>query len=154
MNEQKRSPGGVNRVMVATDRSETAARAVEWARSLAELHGAELHLVQVVVPTHPAPTEYGAAEATRARVAADELQVEANRLADERGRAHVVIDDDPAMAIVNGGKDVYYAFGPASNENGKSLIRQRWNDATQTWTKTTVSGTPGTGRINVLWAAR
>jgi ubiquinone biosynthesis protein len=105
MNEQKRSPGGVNRVMVATDRSETAARAVEWARSLAELNGAELHLVQVVVPTNPATTEYGAAEATRVRVAADELQTEANRLAEDRGRAHVVIDDDPAMAIVNASEE-------------------------------------------------
>jgi predicted unusual protein kinase regulating ubiquinone biosynthesis (AarF/ABC1/UbiB family) len=57
------------------------------------------------MPTNPATTEYGAAEGTRARTAADELQAEAVRLAGERGRAHVVIDDDPAMAIVHATED-------------------------------------------------
>jgi predicted unusual protein kinase regulating ubiquinone biosynthesis (AarF/ABC1/UbiB family)/nucleotide-binding universal stress UspA family protein len=96
---------GVGRVMVATDRSDTATRAVGWATTFAQSYGAELHLVQVITPTNPATTEYGAAEATRARSAADELQAEANRLAGERGRAHVVIDDDPAMAIVHATED-------------------------------------------------
>ncbi|MGZ8624827.1 MAG: AarF/UbiB family protein [Actinomycetota bacterium] len=96
---------GAGRVMVATDRSETATRAVGWATAFAERYGSELHLVQVVLPTNPATTEYGAAEATRARTAADELQAEAVRLAGERGRAHVVIDDDPAMAIVHATED-------------------------------------------------
>jgi ubiquinone biosynthesis protein len=92
---------GVARVMVGTDRSETAERAVRWAAALAERYAAELHVVQVVVPLHPADTEHGAAEITRARAAADELQVYATQLAGHRGRAHVVIDDDPAIAIVN-----------------------------------------------------
>ncbi len=105
MNEKERDKNGVGRVMVATDRSETAARAVEWATALAERYGAELHLVQVIIPTNPATTEYGAAEATRARVAAEELQAEARRLAEERGRAHVVIDDDPAMGIVHASEE-------------------------------------------------
>jgi ubiquinone biosynthesis protein len=96
---------GVGRVMVATDRSDTATRAVGWATTFAESYGAELHLVQVITPTNPATTEYGAAEATRARTAADELQAEATRLAGGRGRAHVVIDDDPAMAIVHATED-------------------------------------------------
>ena len=96
---------GVERVMVATDRSETATRAVGWAAAFAERSDAELHLVQVIMPTNPATTEYGAAEGTRARTAADELQAEALRLAGERGRAHVVIDDDPAMAIVHATED-------------------------------------------------
>ncbi len=92
---------GVARVMVGTDRSETAERAVRWAAALADRYAAELHVVQVVVPLHPADTEHGAAEITRARAAADELQVDATQLAGNRGKAHVVIDDDPAIAIVN-----------------------------------------------------
>jgi ubiquinone biosynthesis protein len=92
---------GVGRVMVGTDRSETAERAVRWAAAFAERYGAELHVVQVVVPVHRADTEHGAAEVTRARSAADELQVYATGIAGARGKAHVVIDDDPALAIVN-----------------------------------------------------
>ncbi len=64
-----------------------------------------LHVVQVIVPEHAADTEHGAAEATRARSAADELQVYTTQLAGERGHAHVVIDDDPAMAIVRSSED-------------------------------------------------
>jgi predicted unusual protein kinase regulating ubiquinone biosynthesis (AarF/ABC1/UbiB family)/nucleotide-binding universal stress UspA family protein len=97
--------GPVNRVMVGTDRSETATRAVEWAASFAERFGAELHVVQVIVPEHPADTEHGAAEATRAHSAADELQRYATQLAGARGEAHVVIDDDPAMAIVRSSEE-------------------------------------------------
>jgi ubiquinone biosynthesis protein len=93
--------GPIRRVMVGTDRSATASKAVDWAAAFAERYGAELHLVQVVFPSAKADTEFGAAEATRARSAADELQMEALRIAGERGRAHVVIDDDPAMAIVH-----------------------------------------------------
>jgi predicted unusual protein kinase regulating ubiquinone biosynthesis (AarF/ABC1/UbiB family)/nucleotide-binding universal stress UspA family protein len=91
--------------MVGTDRSETAARAVEWAAAFADRFGAELHVVQVIVPAHPADTEHGAAEATRARSAADELQTYTTQLAGAHGHAHVVIDDDPAMAIVHSAED-------------------------------------------------
>ncbi|HET7869794.1 MAG TPA: AarF/UbiB family protein [Actinomycetota bacterium] len=88
------------RVMVATDRSETADRAVGWAATLADRYGAELYVVQVVVPANPAATQYGAAEASQAGAAADELQRYAMGLAGERGRSRVMVDDDPAMAIV------------------------------------------------------
>src|SRR5689334_10364115 len=54
--------GAVRRVMVGTDRSHTASRAVGWAASFAERYGAELHLVQVVIPTSPSDTEFGSAE--------------------------------------------------------------------------------------------
>ncbi len=97
--------GPIDRVMVGTDRSETAERAVQWAAAFAENFGAELHVVQVVIPGHPGSTQYGAAEGTRAAGAADELQKYANQIAGERGRAHVVIDDDPAMAIVHAAED-------------------------------------------------
>jgi predicted unusual protein kinase regulating ubiquinone biosynthesis (AarF/ABC1/UbiB family)/nucleotide-binding universal stress UspA family protein len=97
--------GPVKRVMVGTDRSETASRAVEWAASFAERFGAELHVVQVVIPEHPADTEHGAAEATRAHSAADELQTYVTQLAGARGHAHVVVDDDPAMAIIRSSEE-------------------------------------------------
>ena len=87
--------------MVGTDRSETAERAVRWATAFADAYSAELHVVQVVIPLHPADTEHGTAEVTRARAAADELQTYATTIAGARGFAHVVIDDDPALAIVH-----------------------------------------------------
>ena len=71
---QPQVSGPIDRVMVGTDRSQTAERAVRWAATFAEAFGAELHIVQVIVPSSPADTEYGAAEATRARSAADDLQ--------------------------------------------------------------------------------
>ena len=92
---------GVGRVMVGTDRSETAERAVRWAAAFADRYAAELHVVQVVIPLHPADTEHGTAEVSRARAAADELQLYATQIAGDRGHAHVVIDDDPALAIVH-----------------------------------------------------
>ncbi|HKI28412.1 MAG TPA: AarF/UbiB family protein [Actinomycetota bacterium] len=96
---------GVARVMVGTDRSETAERAVLWAAAFADAYSAELHVVQVVIPLHPADTEHGTAEVTRARAAADELQTYATTIAGARGFAHVVIDDDPALAIVHATED-------------------------------------------------
>jgi predicted unusual protein kinase regulating ubiquinone biosynthesis (AarF/ABC1/UbiB family)/nucleotide-binding universal stress UspA family protein len=91
--------------MVGTDRSETAERAVRWAAAFADAYSAELHVVQVVIPLHPADTEHGTAEVTRARAAADELQTYATTIAGARGFAHVVIDDDPALAIVHATED-------------------------------------------------
>jgi predicted unusual protein kinase regulating ubiquinone biosynthesis (AarF/ABC1/UbiB family)/nucleotide-binding universal stress UspA family protein len=99
-NGDERMSGPIRRVMVGTDRSQTAERAVAWAASFAELYAADLHIVQVIIPRNPVDTEFGAAEATQARGAADELQTYARQVAGDRGRAHVVIHDDPAMAIV------------------------------------------------------
>ena len=92
--------GTIRRVMVGTDLSQTASRAVGWATDFAERFGAELHLVQVIVPTNPVDTEFGNSERTRAAAASESLLVEARRLAGDRGRSHVVVDTDPAMAIV------------------------------------------------------
>ena len=99
-NGDVRMGGPVKRVMVGTDRSVTAERAVAWAAAFADRYEADLHIVQVILPGNPTDTQFGAAEATRARGAADELQTYATQVAGERGRAHVVIHDDPAMAIV------------------------------------------------------
>jgi predicted unusual protein kinase regulating ubiquinone biosynthesis (AarF/ABC1/UbiB family)/nucleotide-binding universal stress UspA family protein len=95
----------VRRVMVGTDRSETAERAVRWAAAMAELYGAELHVVQVVIPQNPPGTEAGAAESTRANFAAEDLNGYVRELAGDRGVAHVVMHTDPAMAIVQAAED-------------------------------------------------
>lgn len=91
---------GVGRVMVATDRSETADRAVRWAAAFANRYEAELLLLQVILPSNPGATEGGQAEATRATFAGEELRQFAEELAGPRGRARVVMDDDPAHAIL------------------------------------------------------
>ncbi|MDF9392337.1 MULTISPECIES: AarF/UbiB family protein [Methylococcus] len=88
------------RVMVGTDRSETADQAVRWAASFAERYGAELFVAQVISPENPASTEYGAAERTRAALAGEELAAYARQLAGARGHGRVLIDPDPAAAIV------------------------------------------------------
>jgi ubiquinone biosynthesis protein len=94
------APERVGRVMVATDRSETADRAVRWAAALASRYDAELLLLQVILPSNPGATEGGQAEATRATFAAETLRQFASELAGPRGRARVVMDDDPARAIL------------------------------------------------------
>ena len=97
--------GPIDRVMVGTDRSETAERAVQWAATFAEAFGAELHVVQVILAQNPGSTQYGAAEATRAAGAADGLGTYTQQVAGERGHAHVVVHDDPAMAIVEAAEE-------------------------------------------------
>jgi nucleotide-binding universal stress UspA family protein len=73
----------VRRVLVATDRSESADRAVAWAVDMAERYEAELVLVQVVA------SSTAATEAELARFA---------EACGARGR--VVADSDPSGAIV------------------------------------------------------
>ncbi|HVN77829.1 MAG TPA: universal stress protein [Terriglobia bacterium] len=88
------------RVMVGTDRSETAERAVRWAADLADRFRADLHAVQVIDPEHHADLEHGAADRVRVAAMTDHLIQHARSIAGDRGRARVVIDDDPAMALV------------------------------------------------------
>ncbi|MBV9945090.1 MAG: universal stress protein [Solirubrobacterales bacterium] len=86
----------IRRILVATDRSDSATRAVEWAAEMAERYGAELLVLQVVAPEHlvGGAGSAGGAEAT-------ELRKLAQRLAGERGRARVEYDSRPAEAIVD-----------------------------------------------------
>ncbi len=95
----------IKRVLVATDNSKSAARAVDWAADMANRFGAELHLVQVVVPQTAPGTEAGTAEATRAQYAAQELAKMAERLAGPSGKARVMVDLDPARAIVRAAEE-------------------------------------------------
>ena len=90
----------IRRVMVGTDRSKTADHAVQWAAEFAGRYGADLFVIQVIVPHHPVTTEFGAAEHTRAAAAKDELLYIVRQLAGERGHVRVVVDSDPALAIV------------------------------------------------------
>jgi ubiquinone biosynthesis protein len=95
----------MQRVAVATDRSETAQRAEDWAAAMADRYGAELVVIQVLVPQNAAGTEAGQAEATRASFAAAELTKRAEELAGTRGSARVVVDDDPATSIVRAAEE-------------------------------------------------
>lgn len=90
----------IQRVMVGTDRSETADRTVQWAASLADRYDAELFLVQVIVPKYPSATEFGESEQTSAVAANNDLAHFARQVAGDRGHALVIIDADPALAIV------------------------------------------------------
>jgi len=90
----------IARVLVATDRSETADRAVRWAAALAQRSDAELLVVQVVLPQNAPGTEAGAAEATRASFVAQELEAFVKEVAGDRGGARIELDEDPARAIL------------------------------------------------------
>src|SRR5919204_5989002 len=79
----------VRRILVATDRSETAERAVAFAQDMAERYEAELLLLRVLL------SDDGVlAEASR------DLADQARQLAGDRGRSSVVVAEDPAQAII------------------------------------------------------
>jgi ubiquinone biosynthesis protein len=80
----------VSRVLVATDRSETAEVAVRFAAEMATRFGADLVLVQVVVP--PATTSVTMVE---------DLVRHARDLVGEKGFGTVVVGEDPAKAIID-----------------------------------------------------
>jgi ubiquinone biosynthesis protein len=91
----------VRRILVATDESPTAGRAVEWAAETAGRFGAELVLVSVVLP-EGVPAERTEEAAGRER----RLTEAARRLAGPRGQALVVYDSDPADAIVRAAEEL------------------------------------------------
>lgn len=84
----------VQRILVATDRSDTATQAVEWAAEMAGRYSAELLLVRVVSPEHVAGGDLSTAGAVA------ELAELAERLAGRRGRARLEFDSRPAETIV------------------------------------------------------
>lgn len=90
----------VSKILVATDRSKSADFATRWAAEMAARYEAELLVLQVIVPQNPPGTEAGAAEATRASYSAEDLVRFAEELAGSRGRAEVVVAEDPSKAIV------------------------------------------------------
>ena len=74
---------------MATDRSETAERAVAFASDMAERYEAELFLLRVLLSDDGVLAE-----------AARELAEHARGLAGERANSSVVVADDPAEAII------------------------------------------------------
>jgi nucleotide-binding universal stress UspA family protein len=91
----------VRRIAVATDRSKSADFAVAWAADMAERYEAELLVLQVIVFENPVATQAGAAEATRAAYATDELRQFAREMAGDRGLARVVVAENASDAIVS-----------------------------------------------------
>jgi len=93
------------RVMVGTDRSETAEQAVRWAAAFADRFGADLHVIQVIVPEHPADAKYGELDRKRAAATAEDLLQHVRSIAGDRGRGRVVVDLDPAIAMVRAAEE-------------------------------------------------
>jgi predicted unusual protein kinase regulating ubiquinone biosynthesis (AarF/ABC1/UbiB family)/nucleotide-binding universal stress UspA family protein len=91
----------VDKVMVATDLSETADRAVRWAANVAASHQAELLLFQVLPTTTEDGTEVVSGPEDTLDQAEEKLRRFAEELVGPRGRARVVVDDDPAQAILD-----------------------------------------------------
>jgi predicted unusual protein kinase regulating ubiquinone biosynthesis (AarF/ABC1/UbiB family)/nucleotide-binding universal stress UspA family protein len=88
----------VQKVLVATDQSESASHAARWAADMAERFSAELILLQVVPPSTDGPADH---EHT-----VDSLRAMADELAGPRGRARVVVDADPARGILQACDDL------------------------------------------------
>jgi ubiquinone biosynthesis protein len=78
----------IERIVVASDRSETASRAVAWAVEMARRYEAQLTVVQVYVPGPP-PAD-----------AESVLAAYAEELAGPGTRTRVGVGDDPGDAIV------------------------------------------------------
>jgi len=78
----------VERIVVASDRSDTASRAVAWAAEMARNYGAQLTIVQAFVPGPPPPG------------AETDLAVYAEAHGGPGTRARVVSGEDPSDAIV------------------------------------------------------
>jgi ubiquinone biosynthesis protein len=79
----------IERVVVASDRSETASHAVTWAAELARRFDATLTVVQAFVPGPPPEG------------AETDLAAYAERVAGRGTRARVAAGDDPAALIVS-----------------------------------------------------
>ncbi len=78
----------IERIVVASDRSDTASRAVAWAAEMARRYEAQLTIVQAFVPGPPP------------NGAETELAVYAEQVAGSGTRARVAAGEDPASAIV------------------------------------------------------
>jgi ubiquinone biosynthesis protein len=78
----------IERIVVASDRSETASRAVAWAAEMARRYAARLTVVQAFVPGPPP------------QGAETDLAVYAEEMCGPGTRARVTTGDDPATAIV------------------------------------------------------
>ena len=78
----------VERIVVASDRSDTASRAVAWAAEMARNYGAQLIVVQAFVPGPPPPG------------AETDLAVHAEEMGGPGSKGRVIAGEDPSDAIV------------------------------------------------------
>ncbi len=85
----------VTRILVSTDGSEAADRAIAWAAETARQYDATLLLLQVVAPENL--VGLGAAQAASVET---RLAEHAAAVAGNRGQPRVVFDSDPAAAIL------------------------------------------------------
>jgi ubiquinone biosynthesis protein len=92
----------VQKILVATDQSDSATQAVQWAADMAERFQAELILLQVVLPAGgqdgPVEIDHEATTGSLRRLAEE--------VAGSRGRARVVVDADPARGVVRACDDL------------------------------------------------
>jgi ubiquinone biosynthesis protein len=113
---QGRRQPAVNRILAATDRSDTADRAVEWAAEMAKRYGGELLLLQVLAD--------GNDDAYRNAVSG--LAKLSERLAAPHTRLQVVVDSDPSRAIVEAaeqdGTDVLVVGGMGMSGRKEFLL--------------------------------
>ena len=93
------APPTVTKVLVGTDRSESADRAVRWAARMASQYNAQLYVVQVIVPPNGATVNLPDLEPKRVE-ALKNLEAFAREMADSRGHARVAIAEDPVDAIL------------------------------------------------------
>ncbi|HZD67523.1 MAG TPA: AarF/UbiB family protein [Actinomycetes bacterium] len=96
----------IRHIAVGTERSLIPCPAVDLAAEMANRYGAELDIIQVLLPGQPPGTEAGQADAMRASQAAEKLRQLAAGLAGPRGHARVIVAADPAMAIVRAAEEV------------------------------------------------
>ena len=94
--------GSIRTVGVATDGSETADRAVLWAADLAARSGADLVLIQVIIPE---PGELESLPSTRVEAQTQALRAHARELGFVATRAAVVVDEDPARGVIRAADD-------------------------------------------------
>jgi nucleotide-binding universal stress UspA family protein len=92
LRRKSEGPAPVRRILVGTDRSETATRAVRWAAQMAELYEAELIVCQSV--------RDGMDKATTQ----NELAEYAAKVVGPQARALTVRGNDPALVMVDAAK--------------------------------------------------
>lgn len=111
------SERSVRRILVATDRSETAERAVEWAVEMATLYEAELVVLRVLVPD---------AAPEHSRQVESQLRDLTAALPEGRARTRVVVHADPPRAIVetaeDEGADVLVVGNVGMSSRTKSML--------------------------------
>jgi ubiquinone biosynthesis protein len=97
---QHKQAASIKKVLVGTDRSESADRAARWAAQMADQYQADLFIVQVILSPNDGSQPNGPMEVKCAE-ALQQLNNFAYELAGPRGHAQVVVHQDPTEAILD-----------------------------------------------------